>query len=187
MCGPAATAVFSLIIGYPTHHLRAILVHEGRVREFLGHWGPTVGVAPEAGEAATPDFAAQCEAMLEADPRITLSIMGLYPEEFVAKMKARGIAWWATATTVAQARAAVAAGADVIVAQGAEAGGHRGAFNAAEAELRQVGLIALLPAIVNAVDVPVVATGGIADARGVAAASCSVPARHRSVQVFCAP
>ena len=143
-------------------------VHEARVREFLGHWGPTV--APEAGEAATPDFAAQCEAMLEADPRIISSIMGLYPEEFVAKMKARGIAWWATATTVAEARAAVAAGADVIVAQGAEAGGHRGAFNAAEAESRQVGLIALLPAIVNAVDVPVVATGGIADARGVAAA-----------------
>ncbi len=143
-------------------------VHEARVREFLGHWGPTV--APEAGEAATPDFAAQCEAMLEADPRIISSIMGLYPEEFVAKMKARGIAWWATATTVAEARAAVAAGADVIVAQGAEAGGHRGAFNAVEAESRQVGLIALLPAIVNAVDVPVVATGGIADARGVAAA-----------------
>ena len=69
-------------------------VHEARVREFLGHWGPTV--APEAGEAATPDFAAQCEAMLEADPRIISSIMGLYPEEFVAKMKARGIAWWAT-------------------------------------------------------------------------------------------
>jgi hypothetical protein len=84
-------------------------VHEARVREFLGHWGPTV--APEAGEAATPDFAAQCEAMLEADPRIISSIMGLYPEEFVAKMKARGIAWWATATTVAEARAAVAAGA----------------------------------------------------------------------------
>ena len=143
-------------------------VHEARVREFLGHWGPTVAL--EAGEAATPDFAAQCEAMLEADPRIISSIMGLYPEEFVAKMKARGIAWWATATTVAEARAAVAAGADVIVAQGAEAGGHRGAFNAAEAESRQVGLIALLPAIVNEVDVPVVATGGIADARGVAAA-----------------
>ena len=143
-------------------------VHEARVREFLEHWGPKV--PPDAGEAAAPDFAAQCDAMLEANPRIISSIMGLYPEEFVAKMKARGIAWWATATTVAEARAAVAAGADVIVAQGAEAGGHRGAFNALEAESRQVGLIALLPAIVNAVDVPVVATGGIADARGVAAA-----------------
>jgi nitronate monooxygenase len=143
-------------------------VHEARIREFLGQWGPPV--APEAGAAAMPDFAAQCEAMLEAGPRIISSIMGLYPEAFIARMKARGIAWWATATTVAEARAAVTAGADVIVAQGAEAGGHRGAFDAAEAELRQVGLFALLPAIVNAVDLPVVATGGIADARGVAAA-----------------
>jgi nitronate monooxygenase len=58
----------------------------------------------------------------------------------------------------------------VLVAQGAEAGGHRGAFEAAEAERRMVGLFSLLPAVVDAVRVPVVATGGIADARGAAAA-----------------
>jgi nitronate monooxygenase len=56
------------------------------------------------------------------------------------------------------------------VAQGMEAGGHRGCFDAALAERQQVGLFALLPAVVDAVDVPVVATGGIADGRGVAAA-----------------
>ena len=64
---------------------------------------------------------------------------------------------------------AEAVGADVIVAQGAEAGGHRGAFDADKAERQLVGLFALLPAIVDAVRVPVVATGGIADGRGVAA------------------
>ena len=58
----------------------------------------------------------------------------------------------------------------MIVAQGMEAGGHRGAFDARGAERRMVGLFALLPAVVDAVTVPVVATGGIADARGVAAA-----------------
>jgi len=58
----------------------------------------------------------------------------------------------------------------VIVAQGSEAGGHRGAFDAAGARDRSVGLFALLPQVVDAVDVPVVATGGIADARGVVAA-----------------
>jgi nitronate monooxygenase len=58
----------------------------------------------------------------------------------------------------------------VIVAQGMEAGGHRAAFDAASAEREMVGLFALLPAIVDAVRVPVVATGGIADGRGVAAA-----------------
>jgi nitronate monooxygenase len=58
----------------------------------------------------------------------------------------------------------------VIVAQGMEAGGHRGSFDAKTAEARMVGLFALLPAVVDAVSVPVVATGGIADGRGVAAA-----------------
>ncbi|HEX2891044.1 nitronate monooxygenase [Vineibacter terrae] len=142
--------------------------HEARVRAFLEQWGPAV--PPEAAEVTLPDFAAQCDAMLAAGPRIVSSIMGLYPPPFVAQLKVRGIAWFATATTVAEARAAAAAGADVIVAQGAEAGGHRGAFEAADAERRQVGLFALLPAVVDAVQVPVVATGGIADGRGIAAA-----------------
>lgn len=142
--------------------------HEARVREFLGQWGPPV--PPEAGDATPPHFRAQCEALLAAGPSVVSSIMGLYPPDFVAALKARGIAWFATATTVAEAVAAEAAGADVIVAQGAEAGGHRGAFDAATAERRAVGLFALLPAVVDAVRLPVVATGGIGDGRGVAAA-----------------
>jgi nitronate monooxygenase len=142
--------------------------HEARVRAFLAQWGPPV--PPEAGDTKPPDFAAQCEAMLAARPPIMSSVMGLFPPDFAAKLKARGIAWFANVSTVAEARAAEAAGADVIVAQGAEAGGHRGCFDAAQAERQQVGLFALLPAVVDAVGVPVVATGGIADARGAAAA-----------------
>ena len=86
------------------------------------------------------------------------------------RLKQRGIAWFANISTVAEARAAEHAGADVIVAQGAEAGGHRGCFDAADAERQQVGLFSLLPAVADAVKIPVVATGGIADARAVAAA-----------------
>jgi nitronate monooxygenase len=142
--------------------------HEARLRAFLAGWGPPVPA--EAGDAAPPDFAAQCEAFLTAAPPIVSSIMGLYPKEFVARLKARGIAWFANVSTVAEAVAAEAAGADVIVAQGMEAGGHRGSFAAADAERQLVGLFALLPAVVDRVRVPVVATGGIADARGVAAA-----------------
>jgi nitronate monooxygenase len=142
--------------------------HEARVREFLSSWGPPV--LTEAGDTTLPDFAAQCEALLTIPPPAVSSVMGLYPPEFVAKLKKRGIAWIANITTVAEARAAEAAGADVIAAQGAEAGGHRGCFNSADAERKLVGLFALLPAVVDAVKVPVVATGGIADARGVAAA-----------------
>jgi nitronate monooxygenase len=141
---------------------------EAAVRAFLRGWGPEVSA--EAGDVTPPDFTAQCDAMLEAGAPIISSIMGLYPPEFVARMKARGVKWFATVTTVAEAKAARDAGADAIVAQGMEAGGHRGAFDAARAEAGMVGLFSLLPAVVDAVDVPVIATGGIADARGVAAA-----------------
>lgn len=141
---------------------------EHRQREFLSSWGPQVPI--DAGESVLPDFDAQCEAMLAAKPRVISSIMGVYPPAFVAKMKTHGILWFAAATTVAEARIAESAGADAIVAQGAEAGGHRGSFHAEDAEAQSIGLLALLPQIADAVSVPVVATGGIADNRGVAAA-----------------
>ena len=80
--------------------------------------------------------------------------MGLFPARFVAALKARGIAWFANVTTVAEARAAEAAGADAIVAQGMEAGGHRGASTPAAAERQMVGLFALLPAVADAVTHP---------------------------------
>lgn len=141
---------------------------ERRVREFLAQWGPQV---PEtAGDATPPDFAAQSEAMLAARPTAISSIMGLYPPDYVRRMKAAGVKWFATATNVGEAALAAAAGADAIIAQGAEAGGHRGAFDPDAAERTATGLFALLPAIVDAVSVPVIAAGGISDARGLAAA-----------------
>jgi nitronate monooxygenase len=141
---------------------------ETQVRNFLAQWGPPVPDA--AADAVPPDFSAQCEALLESAAPVVSSVMGLYPPSFVARLKARRIAWFAIVSTVKEARAAEAAGADVIVAQGMEAGGHRAAFDAATAERNLVGLFSLVPAIVDAVGVPVVATGGIADARGIAAA-----------------
>jgi nitronate monooxygenase len=142
--------------------------HEELVREFLANWGPVV--APDAGDARPPDFAAQCEALLEAHPPIVSSVMGLYPSEFVDRLKSLGILWFANTSTVAESRAAEAAGADVVVVQGMEAGGHRGCFDCSKAEREMVGLVSLVAAVVDAVRIPVVATGGIADGRGVAAA-----------------
>lgn len=141
---------------------------EDAVREFLGRWGPAV--ASDAGEAQPPEFAAQFEAVVDSAPAAVSSIMGLYPGELVARLKARGIRWYATATTRGEALRAARAGADAIIAQGMEAGGHRGAFDAARAESELVGLFSLVPSIVDAVRVPVIASGGIADPRGVAAA-----------------
>ena len=142
--------------------------HEARVREFLSRWGPPV--PEDAGDIALPNFGEQCQALLRIAPAAVSSIMGLYPPPFVAELKSRRIPWFATATTVVDAKKSEAAGADVIIAQGMEAGGHRGAFDATKAERQLVGLVALVPAIVDAVRIPVVAAGGIADGREVAAA-----------------
>lgn len=163
-----SNGVFQLNLWVPDPQPKRNAEHEEKVRMFLAQWGPEV--PQEAGNAVPPDFDAQCEALLDAAPPIVSSVMGLFPPEYVSRLKSRKITWFANISTVAEARAAEAAGADVVVAQGMEAGGHRGCFDATRAEREMVGLFALLPAVVDAVRIPVVATGGIADERGVAAA-----------------
>ncbi|WP_243074108.1 nitronate monooxygenase family protein [Microbacterium sp. SS28] len=128
------------------------------------------GVAPPSTPAAfLPAIDEQLEAVLDAAPAVLSVVFGVPDAALVAAAHARGIRILGTATSVAEARALEAAGVDAIVATGAEAAGHRVSF-LRPAEDSLVGTFALVPQVVDAVGVPVIAAGGVADRRGVAAA-----------------
>ena len=117
-----------------------------------------------------PDPDEQLEVVLAADARLVTFAFGAPSRAVVTSLHDAGRLVGGTAQSAADARELAGLGIDVVVAQGAEAGGHRGGLPRAAGSGDVPGLVALLPAVVDAVDVPVVAAGGIADGRGVAAA-----------------
>jgi nitronate monooxygenase len=122
---------------------------------------PGPGRAPFSAEAA--------DLLEEFNPPVVSFHFGLPAADLVARVKRWGAKVLSSATTVEEARWLEAHGADAVIAQGAEAGGHRGNFLSDDLTT-QVGTFALVPQIVRAVKVPVIAAGGIADTKGVAAA-----------------
>lgn len=116
-----------------------------------------------------PTFDEQWDAVLEARPSVASFVFGVPPSEVVESARARGIRLVGTATSVDEAVALEESGVDAIVATGLEAGGHRVSF-LRQPERSLVGSISLIPQVVDSVSVPVIAAGGIADRRGVAAA-----------------
>ncbi len=110
----------------------------------------------------------QMRVVLETRPRAFSFTLGIPPQAIVAELRDAGIYTIGTATTVEEAVALQDAGIDAVCAQGAEAGGHRGTFLCYDV-LPLIGTLALVPQIVDAVRIPVIAAGGIADGRGVAA------------------
>ncbi|MDF2368546.1 nitronate monooxygenase family protein [Sneathiella sp.] len=110
-----------------------------------------------------------CALVEDIKPKVVSFHFGLPDASLLARVKAAGARVLSSATTVAEARWLEANGCDAIIAQGSEAGGHRGMFLTKDVTA-QAGTMALLPQVVDAVKVPVIAAGGIADGRGIAAA-----------------
>ncbi|WP_309977894.1 nitronate monooxygenase [Agromyces sp. 3263] len=137
------------------------------VRPYFEEVGVPVPSAPPA--AYLPSFEEQWTAVLEARPAVASFVFGVPSADVVEQARARGIRLVGTATSVDEAVALEASGVDAIVATGLEAGGHRVSF-LRPAEQSLIGSISLIPQVVDAVSVPVIAAGGIADRRGVAAA-----------------
>ena len=122
-----------------------------------------------AGPGRAPFSSEAADVLDEFKPAVVSFHFGLPSSELLTRARACGAKIFSSATTVDEARWLEAHGVDAIIAQGFEAGGHRGIF-LSEDLTTQIGTFALLPQIVRAVALPVIAAGGIADARGVAAA-----------------
>ncbi len=139
-------------------------------RDRLRPYYEELGALPSApGANRAPFDEAACAVVEELRPEVVSFHFGLPNKELRARVRATGAKIISSATTVAEARWLEGEGCDAIIAQGAEAGGHRGMFLTHRPET-QVGTMALVPQIVDAVRVPVIAAGGIADARGIVAA-----------------
>jgi nitronate monooxygenase len=144
---------------------------EASVHAVLEPFRSELGLPSEpAAPPAAADPVALVQAALDAGAGVVSAALG-DPAPLVPLARGAGVPLLAMVTTVEEARRSVEAGADVVIAQGAEAGGHRSTFDLPEQGLPPlIGSFALVPLVADAVDVPVVATGGIMDGRGVAAA-----------------
>ena len=145
---------------------------ERRWRDLLGFYYREFGLDPAttvSGANRRPFDEEMCDVVTELRPAVVSFHFGLPSDSLLQRVRAAGALVISSATTVEEAQQLESEGCDAIIAQGAEAGGHRGMFLTSDVAT-QVGTIALVPQIVDAVKVPIIASGGIADARGIVAA-----------------
>jgi nitronate monooxygenase len=141
-------------------------------RHLLERYFTELGLDSEAARSApggAPFDSEMCDLVCELRPEIVSFHFGLPNNHLLARVKSTGAKVLSSATTVQEARWLESNGCDAIVAQGFEAGGHRGMFLTDDIST-QLGTLSLVPQVVDSVKVPVIAAGGIADARGIAAA-----------------
>jgi nitronate monooxygenase len=165
---------------------QADVSREAAWRELLSPYFKEYGIAggdAPAAPARAPFSAAAADVLEPFRPAVVSFHFGLPAGDLLARVKSWGSLVLASATTLEEARWLEQHGADAIIAQGFEAGGHRGLFLNEDLST-QVGTFALLPQMVDAVDVPVIAAGGIADAEGVAAAMALGAAGAQAGTVF---
>ena len=135
----------------------------------LKHYYDGLGLPePEFRETFNQRFEDQIEAVLDAQPPVLSFVFGIPSRDILRALRQRAIKTIGAATTVDEARALEEAGVDLIVASGSDAGGHRPSF-LESAEKSLTGTLALIPQVVDAVDTPIVAAGGIGDGRGIVA------------------
>ena len=144
---------------------------EAAWRDVLAPYYAELGLADAApyDVAIVPFDDARCQVVEELRPEVVSFHFGLPADDLLDRVRASGARVIASATTVPEAQWLADHGCDAVIAQGAEAGGHRGMFLTTDVE-SQVGTMALVPQVVDAVEVPVIAAGGITDGRGIAAA-----------------
>jgi nitronate monooxygenase len=133
------------------------------------HYAAVSLPAPGLPAAFTPDIDAQWSTVLTENVPVFSFTLGVPDPATIAAFQAGGAGVFGTATTVAEARQLAAAGVDGVIAQGSEAGAHRATFDGSF-ERSMIGTLALVPQVVDAVDIPVIASGGIMDGRGIVAA-----------------
>jgi nitronate monooxygenase len=151
----------------PAHEPEQETNWQGRLAPYYEEFG--VDPPTSAALARNPFDEPFCRLVEEVRPKVVSFHFGLPPADLLDRVRRTGAKILSSATTVAEAKYLAANNVDAVIAQGSEAGGHRGMFLTADVAA-QIGTFALVPQIVDAVSVPVVAAGGISDGRGIAAA-----------------
>ena len=164
--GPLGVNLF--VPGAPTADAETVARYTERLRRWATERGAEIGEPRYSDDG----WEQKLDLLRSRSPEVVSFTFGCPPREVIERMKASGAEAWVTVTSVDEAREADAAGADALVVQGGEAGGHRASF-ADRAELPVLSLLPLLQLISSSVDVPLVASGGIATGGALAAVLCA--------------